>query len=405
MRNIWVPAALLMAAAGWGANQFSPLLGAYERDLGLSASTATGLLAVYVVGLVPGLLLGGPLADRRGRKPVVCWAIVLNAVATAALMLGAHQVPWLVVGRVLVGISTGSVLAAGAAWVRELSHPPFGSATEDGAGARRAGALLAAGFSLSGFGSALVATWGPAPLISAYAPHLVLCAMTLPWALRCPETRVRGEGSAPRGRALRDPRFWRAVAPVAPWVFVTPPVAFAVLPGLVTAHQPRLQVLCAGVATLLAPGLGALVQPLARRLARHGPRLTAVIGLTGGSAGLVLAAVAGWFVSPWLGLPAALLLGVSYGFTSTYCLTMVGRIAGPTELAGLTAVMWVLAYVGFFVPFVVSLLAPIVPAQVVLLVLAGLALLALLAREQPDGDGQERRRAQRVQRLRDAGVL
>lgn len=394
-----------MAAAGWGANQFSPLLGAYQRDLGLSSSVTTGLLAVYVAGLVPGLLFGGPLADRRGRKPVVCWAIVLNAVATAALMLGAHDVPWLAVGRVLVGLSTGAVLAAGAAWVRELSHPPFGAATEDGAGARRAGALLAAGFSVSAFVSALIATWGPAPLVSAYLPHLLLCAVTLPAALRCPETRVRAEGSVPRGRAIRDPRFRRAVAPVAPWVFATPPVAFAVLPGLVTVHAPEFQVIYAGVVTLFAPGLGALVQPLARRLARRGSRVTAVIGMTSCAAGMLLAAVAGWLVSPWAGLLAAFLLGVSYGFTSTYCLTVVGRIAAPAELAGLTAVMWVLAYLGFFTPFAISLLSAVVSAPTVLLVLAGLALLTLLAREQPDRDGQESRRAERVQRLRDSGVL
>lgn len=405
MRNLWLPAALLMAVAGWGANQFSPLLGAYQRELGLNTFVATGLLAVYVVGLVPGLLLGGPLADRRGRKPVVCWAIVLNAVATGALMLGAHSPPWLTVGRLLVGVSTGAVLAAGAAWVRELSHPPFGGATEDGAGARRAGAMLAAGFSVSAFVSALIASWSPAPLVIAYLPHLVLCGAALPVALRCPETVAREVRSGPRGRAIRDPRFRRAVVPVAPWVFLAPPVAFAVLPGLVTEHAPQSQVLYAGVATLFAPGVGALVQPLARRLAGRGVRTTAVIGLTGCAAGLVLTAVAGWLVSPWLGLPAALLLGVSYGFTSTYCLTMVGRIAGPTELAGLTAVMWVICYLGFFTPFLVSVLAPVVSSEVVLLVLAGLALLTLLAREKPDGDGQERRRAERVQRLRDSGVL
>lgn len=403
---MWVPAALLLMVAGWGANQFSPLLGAYRGELGLSPSAATGLLALYVVGLVPGLLFGGPLADRRGRKPVVIWAIVLSALATVALMLGAHVVPWLVVGRLIVGVSTGAVLAAGSAWVRDLSHPPFGTATEDGAGARRAGVLLAAGFSVSGLVSALVATWVPFPLVSAYVPHLVLCAVTLPLALRCPETRVEPAAGAPRGRGARDPRFLRRVAPVAPWIFLCPTVGFAVLPAQVTVHAPGYEVLYAGVSTLCAPGFGAVVQPWARRIARRGVRATAVFGLLAIAAGLVLAAVAAWQAQPWLGLLAALTLGTGYGFVSTYCLTMVGRIAGPSELAGLTAIMWVLAYLGFCTPFVISLLSGVVAVPVVLLVLAGLALLTLLsARDETDRDGHESRRAQRVQRLRDSGVL
>ncbi|RRO16336.1 MFS transporter [Saccharopolyspora rhizosphaerae] len=396
---------MLLMVAGWGANQFSPLLGAYRGELGLSPSAATGLLALYVVGLVPGLLFGGPLADRRGRKPVVIWAIVLNAVATVALMLGAHVVPWLAVGRLLVGLSTGAVLAAGSAWVRDLSHPPFGTATEDGAGARRAGVLLAAGFSISGLVSALVATWGPLPLVSAYLPHLVLCAVTLPAALRCPETRAEPVAGAPRGRGVRDPRFLRRVVPVAPWIFLCPTVGFAVLPAQVTTAADQ-EVLYAGISTLCAPGFGAVVQPWARRLARRGVRATAVVGLVTIAAGLVLAAVAAWQAQPWLGLIAALTLGTGYGFVSTYCLTVVGRIAAPSELAGLTAIMWVLAYLGFCTPFVVSLLSGVVAVPVVLLVLAGLALLTLLsARDEPDGDRHESRRAQRVQRLRDSGVL
>ncbi|MGP4018224.1 MFS transporter [Saccharopolyspora sp. 5N708] len=408
MRNKWLPAAFLLTAAGWGANQFSSLLGAYQAELGLSEQAATGLLALYVAGLLPGLLLGGPLADRHGRRPVVFGAIVISAAATTALMAGVIAAPWLAVGRLLTGVSTGAVLAAGSAWVRDLSHPPFGTAVEDGVGARRAGVLLSMGFSVSGLVSALIAQWGPGPLVSAYLPHLVLCAAGLALAWACPETRPREVSRGPRRSGVRDPRFRRLVLPVAPWVFVGPTVAFGVLPGLVTADLPGFELVYAGVATLITPGFGAVVQPLARRVARRGERAPAVVGLLAIAAGLALAAIAVWWVLPGLALFADLLLGTGYGFAATFCLTVVGRIAAPSDLARLTAVFWAIAYIGFCTPFAVSLLATFVAPPVLLLALVGLALLtcaAVSARDQTDRDGQQRRRADHIQRLRDAGVL
>src|SRR5215207_8524036 len=52
---------------GWGANQFAPLLLVYHRDLGVGEATLEAMFGVYAVGLIPGLLIGGPLSDRIGR--------------------------------------------------------------------------------------------------------------------------------------------------------------------------------------------------------------------------------------------------------------------------------------------------------------------------------------------------
>ncbi|MEV6228375.1 MFS transporter [Saccharopolyspora shandongensis] len=408
MRNKWLPAAFLLTAAGWGANQFSSLLGGYQAEFGLSGQAVTGLLVLYVAGLLPGLLLGGPMGDQYGRRPVVFGAIAISVAGTAALMAGVIATPWLVVGRLLAGVSTGAVLAAGSAWVRDLSHPPFGTAVEDGVGARRAGVLLSLGFSVSGLVSALIAQWGPNPLVIAYVPHLVLSVAGLALALSCPETRPRDVQRSSQASGIRDPRFRRLVLPVSLWVFVGPTVAFGVLPAQVAAEVRGFELVYAGVAALLAPGFGAVVQPLARRVARRGERAPAIVGLLALTAGLAFAATAAWLVLPWLGLFADLLLGAGYGFCATFCLTVVGRIAPPAALARLTAAFWVIAYLGFCTPLVVSLLEPVVAVPVVLAVLGGLALVTcavVSAGDQPDRDGQERRRADHIERLRDAGVL
>ncbi|WP_245761002.1 MFS transporter [Saccharopolyspora shandongensis] len=408
MRNKWLPAAFLLTAAGWGANQFSSLLGGYQAEFGLSGQAVTGLLVLYVAGLLPGLLLGGPMGDQYGRRPVVFGAIAISVAGTAALMAGVIATPWLVVGRLLAGVSTGAVLAAGSAWVRDLSHPPFGTAVEDGVGARRAGVLLSLGFSVSGLVSALIAQWGPNPLVIAYVPHLVLSVAGLALALSCPETRTRDVQRSSQASGIRDPRFRRLVLPVSLWVFVGPTVAFGVLPAQVAAEVRGFELVYAGVAALLAPGFGAVVQPLARRVARRGECAPAIVGLLALTAGLAFAATAAWLVLPWLGLFADLLLGAGYGFCATFCLTVVGRIAPPAALARLTAAFWVIAYLGFCTPLVVSLLEPVVAAPVVLAVLGSLALVTcavVSAGDQPDRDGQERRRADHIERLRDAGVL
>ncbi|MCZ0971083.1 hypothetical protein O1L55_05395 [Streptomyces albulus] len=64
-----------MTASGWSANQYSSLLGAYRAHLGLTAATTTALFAVYVVGLIPGLLVGArsPTATAAARSPSPPW--------------------------------------------------------------------------------------------------------------------------------------------------------------------------------------------------------------------------------------------------------------------------------------------------------------------------------------------
>ncbi|GAA0507527.1 MFS transporter [Saccharopolyspora erythraea] len=410
MRSAWVRAALLLTAAGWGANQFSSLLGAYGTHLGLASTTVTSLFAVYVVGLLPGLLLGGPIADRFGRKPVVLGAVAVGVVGTAALMAGAVATPWLAVGRLLTGVGTGAALAAGSAWVKELSYA--GDVVDEGTGARRAGLFLSAGFSVSGLVAALIAQWAPHPMVIAYVPHLVLCAGALTAAVAAPETRPHSLPVAASGSGLRDPRFWWLVVPVAPWVFLAPSVGFGVLPGLVDGRLTGSETVYAGVATLLTPGSGVLTQPLARRLAVGNRIVPALAGLWAVAAGLALAVPAIVLEQPWTALCADVLLGGGYGMLVTYCLTEVGRIAPPSRLARLTAVFWALAYLGFCAPYVFDLLTGVATPPVIFSASAVLALLTCLlvaargrsARDEPDRDRQERRGADHVERLGDPRV-
>src|SRR5437868_5006034 len=61
----WHRVGLLLFAVGWGANHFTSLLQVYREQLELDAAAPALLFGMYALGLVPGLLLGGPLSDRH----------------------------------------------------------------------------------------------------------------------------------------------------------------------------------------------------------------------------------------------------------------------------------------------------------------------------------------------------
>ncbi|WP_017596170.1 MFS transporter [Nocardiopsis potens] len=387
-----VRAALMMTASGWSANQFSALLGTYRAAAGLSASAVTALLAVYVLGLIPGLLCGAPLADRLGRRPVALAALAANLAATLLLVLGAFSPVWLWPGRALTGLGAGALLSAGGAWVKELSSPPYAPVGERarGTAARRAGVFVSLGFATGGLAASLIAQWAPYPTVWAYLPHVLLAAAAGALAWGCPETRPRAGaavaaparasgGAAPGASSASAPRrgpgFGRTVLLMAPWVFAAPTIGFATLPGLLGGALPGWETVYAGVATAVVPGAGVAVQPVARRLAARSLAGTALAGLGTVAAGLVLAAVAAASGLPSLGLAAGAVLGAGYGLTLAYGLTRTAALASPLRLARLTSYFWSAAYLGMFAPLLLTWASALLPVPVLLLAAAGAALL------------------------------
>ena len=67
-RTEWLRAGAALFGAAWGSNQFTPMLLVYHGQLGLSTGTLEALFGVYALGLIPGLLIAGPVSDARGRR-------------------------------------------------------------------------------------------------------------------------------------------------------------------------------------------------------------------------------------------------------------------------------------------------------------------------------------------------
>ena len=117
----WMRIAFAMFAVGWGANQFSPMLIVYRHELRLTAGEVAGLFLVYALTLIPGLLIGGPVSDRLGRRAVVWPFVALSPLATLLLVLGPRSLAMIAVGRALAGLCSGVVFGAATAWVQEVS--------------------------------------------------------------------------------------------------------------------------------------------------------------------------------------------------------------------------------------------------------------------------------------------
>jgi MFS family permease len=335
----------------FGTNVPTPLLLLYRDELGLSSNALTGAFGVYAAGLVPALLLAGPVSDRVGRRPVVLPFVVLSAV-TSLLFLGAgSSVLLLFACRFLQGAVSGVVFSVGTAWLGELVGDPARSA-------RWTTAALGGGWAVGPLTAGLLAQFAPAPTVLPYLVHVALMLAGLVALPGVPETLTATDRRAgplihlgvPDGARLP---FALVVLPVAVGVFTFPSTAVTVLPLLMIPSMPQIAVAVTGLVAGVTLLTGVLAQPIGRRLGavRGGPA-----GLATGAAGLGLSLV-GVVLDAWpLLVPVALLLGVGYGLCLAAGLTLVATLAAPAARGALTGTFYACAYLGFGTPLLLSVL-------------------------------------------------
>lgn len=101
-------------------NSATPLYARWQAEWGFDAGLLTVIFATYMVGLIAALVVAGRLADRFGRKAVLIPGLGA-AVIAAVLFLGAQNVIWLLVARLLAGAAVGAAVTAGMAAVVDLA--------------------------------------------------------------------------------------------------------------------------------------------------------------------------------------------------------------------------------------------------------------------------------------------
>jgi Major Facilitator Superfamily len=366
----WRGVGLLLFAVGWGANHFAPLLLMYRKRLALDAAAPALLFGMYALGLVPSLLLAGPLSDRYGRRSVVLPSAVIAGLASALLGLAGASFNGLLFGRLLYGLGAGGVMSAGAAWAIELSH-----AAPPGVGPRRVTIALSSGFGLGPLVSGLLAQFVPAPTVMPFATHVLILVSALFVAWRSPAIARRGLLQRVRQPLSRDAwrHFLRGVAPMAPFVFGFPSIAFAALPSMLDGALGRAPTAYTGMLCALTLAVGVIAQPITRRFE---PAFSARLGLVTGAGGILLGALAVILQAPALLLVVAPILGAAYGVCMTAGLHSVQSLAPPDLRGGITGLYYVLTYLGFAAPYLLLLATRSVAPAVALALSAALAVMA-----------------------------
>ena len=330
----------------------TPLYSIYERRDLFSTVTVTVVYAVYAVGVIASLFLGGHVSDWVGRKRVFVPALIVN-VLSAAVFLAAPSLTGLIIARVVSGVSVGLTTATATAYLGEL-HGRSRSA----ASPRRA-QIVGTAANLGGIGlgpliSGLLAEYAPAPLKLPYIVFgVALLVLALGVALS-PETASRPEPyPAYRPQRVAVPaharrQFYAATA-AGVAAFAVFGVFNSLAPGFLAGTLHERSHALAGAVAFAAFAAGALAQI---GLSRAGVRTTLRAGSVILLPGLALLTGGMWLPSLTMFVVGGVVTGAGGGLVFRGALVAAGSTAPPESRAEVLAGFFLGAYVGLSVPVI-----------------------------------------------------
>jgi MFS family permease len=380
-RAFWAVAFALLMVMAYSAVP-TPLYVIYQQRDGFSAFMITVIYAAYAVGVVVSLFLAGHVSDWHGRRRVFVPGLLLSIVS-AGVFLVWSDVPGLLIGRVIDGLSIGAVTATATTWLAELhaAHRPD-------ADTRRAQSVAtAANLGGIGFGplvAGALAEWVGHPLIIPYVVFVVGMVVALGGVLLSPETRDR-PFPKPRYRAQRIsvPRAARreylAAALGALIAFAALGLFNSLAPSFLAGTLGHPSRALAGAVAFLVFAAAAVAQLLA---ANRSARNQVATGIAGMLAGMGLLVVGVWLPTPSLALflVGGGVVGAGAGLLFKGALGTVVAIAADEHRAEALAGLFLAGYVGLSVPVIgLGVLTQSLHAKVSLLIFAGLLAVGALA--------------------------
>jgi SP family galactose:H+ symporter-like MFS transporter len=91
-----------------------------RQDFGLSDLSVEVVVSSVLVGALIGAAFGGELADRLGRRKVIILAAAIFALS-AFLTASVPSIPWLILGRIMVGIAIGIASITAPLYISEVA--------------------------------------------------------------------------------------------------------------------------------------------------------------------------------------------------------------------------------------------------------------------------------------------
>src|SRR2546421_565192 len=243
-RGFWVVAFAFLVVMALGTAP-SPLYGLYRARDHFSLFMITVAFAVYAVGVIGALLLGGHLSDLYGRRRLLLPAVGVSIVS-AIVFLAWKSLAGLLIARLISGISIGIVASTATAYLAELHARGRPQAT-----ARKA-QLTAASVNVGGLAvgalvAGILAQWVARPLTVPYLVFLGALVLGAIGVVLAPETREAAKPPSPyRPQRLAVPHTERSryfAAALSTFVAFAANGLFAGLAGLflaVTLHHPSL---------------------------------------------------------------------------------------------------------------------------------------------------------------------
>lgn len=352
------------------------LYAGWRAELGFSATVQTLLFAIYVAGLIPGLLLAGRLVGRHSPRLLMVAAGLVSILGALALAWATEPV-LLLVARAMQGLALGVVMAASsAALSRAVPARP-----------RSSTALLVTltailGASLGPVGAGILADVSGGPTVPMLAAAGALAGVVLlllvhgrsavPSSLADPAKSARPTPAAPLPQAgpVPAPRSHRMIS-------LTAGTSWAMV-GLYQSAGPGIIGAALGIESLTALGLivatmllvAGLVQVLFRGLSFVRGRRLGLAFLLLGIAGFATMLATG---AVWWAVIAAVGSGVGHGFTYLSATQEMGELnrRAPLQAAANMSRYFTVAYLCMAV-FTLALgmvgdLWAMVPAALVLL--------------------------------------
>ena len=328
----------------------SPLYGLYRVRDGLSAFTITVIYAIFAGGTIITLGRVPSVTRRIGRRGVMLAAVATMMVA-AGVLAAWKDLPGLLVGRLLTGVSVG--LAAGTAITYLIELQLRANPTAPVVRARTIGTSVNVGaLGVGPLIAGCLAQWASWPLTLAYLVFVALGAVALVALTAVPETGTPGSAAASaRSVGSHRPRL-PAPAAAATLSAYAAMGLFAGLSGLflaTTLGHPSHAL--SGATLFLVFSCG-----VASQLATTNLAVSRVLGL--GTAlmlvGLVLLVVSVRLASPsiWLFLLAGALIGAGSGAVFKGTTGIVLEAAAPEDRLAMTSALLIALFVGLSVPVI-----------------------------------------------------
>jgi len=324
----------------------TPLYQLYQVKFHFSEFMLTMIFGIYAFGVIPSLLVFGPLGDAICRRRVLMFAI-LAAGAGILLLSLAQGVIWLLAGRLLVGVAVGATQGNSRAALVEMQ--PRGDR-------RRAGIMMAvctAGGAASGtLASGIIAQYLPDPFLLVYLVELGMLALAfvLVAGIKEAASPVLSFVGFHRPRVSRKIIAGFLAASLAGGLGWSIAGLFVALIPSYLSNLLHIRNLAAG-GILVALMLGSSVAVQLALVHISNFRLL-MSGLAGATAGLA-AIVAAWhFSSLALMVAGSIISGAALGMAYLGSISEINRLAAPEERGQINSLYFMIVYLFFSVPMV-----------------------------------------------------